>query len=182
MRWLLLRRVEGWESGSRRLSRETSVKGRHRPIQRLFDIAFGADEPPQTLSLPKVSADPILVDAQADVDISDASFDFVRSIRVFAITYQQRRNSDGDCNSWGTVHMGAIRELDGLDPGSAAGGGKAVEHSDDLACLLNSHGQVHARPPQQPPVEETSVRISVSTSPAIAPASLMVSLPSPRFH
>jgi hypothetical protein len=41
---------------------------------------------------------PILVDAQADVDISDATFDFVRSIRVFEITYQQRRSSDGDCS------------------------------------------------------------------------------------
>ena len=52
----------------------------------------------------------ILVDAQADVDISDAAFDFVRSIRVFEITYQQRRNRDGDCNSWETVYMGSYGE------------------------------------------------------------------------
>ena len=87
-----------------------SVKGRQRPIERLFDIAFKADVPPPASSLPQVSADPILVDAQADVDISDAAFDFVRSIRVFEITYQQHRNSDGDCNSWGTVYMGSYGE------------------------------------------------------------------------
>jgi len=26
---------------------------------------------------------------------------------VFEITYQQRRNRDGDCNSWGVVYMGS---------------------------------------------------------------------------
>jgi hypothetical protein len=87
-----------------------SFRGEPRPIERLFDIAFRADVPPAALSLPEVPADPILVDAQADVDISDAAFDFVRSIRVFEITYQQRRSSDGDCNSWGTVYMGSYGE------------------------------------------------------------------------
>jgi hypothetical protein len=81
-----------------------------RPIDRLYDIVFRADLGRRTLSLPEVSTDPILVDAQADVDISDAAFDFVRSIRVFEITYQQRRSSDGDCNSWGTVYMGSYGE------------------------------------------------------------------------
>ena len=47
-----------------------------------------------------------LVQNRADVDISDTAFDFVRSIRVFEITYQQRRNQHGDCNSWGVVYMG----------------------------------------------------------------------------
>jgi hypothetical protein len=62
------------------------------------------------MSLPGVAAAPILVDAQADVDISDAAFDFVRSIHVFEITYQQRRSSDGECNTWGTVYMGRYGE------------------------------------------------------------------------
>jgi len=65
---------------------------------------------PPAFSLPEVSTELALVDAQADVDISDAAFDFVRSIRVFEITYQQRRSSDGDCNSWGTVYMGTYGE------------------------------------------------------------------------
>ena len=29
---------------------------------------------------------------------------------MFEITYQQRRNRDGDCNSWGTVYMGSYGE------------------------------------------------------------------------
>ena len=29
---------------------------------------------------------------------------------MFEITYQQRRSSDGDCNSWGSVYMGSYGE------------------------------------------------------------------------
>ncbi len=87
-----------------------SFRGEQRPIERLYDIAFRADLASPAMSLPGVSAAPILVDAQAEVDISDAAFDFVRSIRVFEITYQQHRSSDGDCNSWGTVYMGTYGE------------------------------------------------------------------------
>jgi len=87
-----------------------SLRGEQRPIERLYDIAFRADLALPALSLPGVSAAPILVDDQADVDISDQAFDFVRSLRVFEITYQQRSNRDGDCNSWGTVYMGSYGE------------------------------------------------------------------------
>ena len=83
---------------------------KQRSLERLFDIAFRADVPSPALSLPQDSADPILVDARADVDISDAAFNFVRSIRVFEITYRQNRSSDGDCNSWGTVYLGSYGE------------------------------------------------------------------------
>jgi len=87
-----------------------NFRGEQRPSERLYDIAFRTDLPPTASSLPEVLAAPILVDAQADVDISDAAFDFVRSVRVFEITYQQRRNRDGDCNSWGTVYLGTYGE------------------------------------------------------------------------
>ncbi len=87
-----------------------NFRGQRRPIERLYDIAFRADVPLADLSLPEVPAGLIPVNAQADVDISDAAFDFVRSIRVFELTYQQRRNSDGDCNSWETVYMGSYGE------------------------------------------------------------------------
>jgi hypothetical protein len=87
-----------------------SFRGEQRPIERLLDIAFQNDVPLAALSLPQGPTELILVDAQADVDISDAAYDFVRSIRVFEITYQQRRNRDGDCNSWGTVYMGSYGE------------------------------------------------------------------------
>lgn len=43
---------------------------------------------------------------QADVDISNPAFDFVRSIRVFEITYQQRRGADDDCNILSAIYEG----------------------------------------------------------------------------
>lgn len=87
-----------------------SFRSEQRPIARLFDITFWGDLPRPVLSLPHVSTDPNRVDAKADVDISGATFDFVRSIRVFEITYHRRRNRDGDCNSWGVVYMGNYGE------------------------------------------------------------------------
>lgn len=44
---------------------------------------------------------------RADIDISDAAFDFVRSVRVFEISHRQHRSSDGDCNSSGSIYMGS---------------------------------------------------------------------------
>ena len=87
-----------------------SFQSEQRPVERLFDIAIRGDVQPLALLRPEVSAASILVDTQANVDISDAAFDFVRSVRVFEITYQQRHNRDGDCNSWGTVYMGSYGE------------------------------------------------------------------------
>ena len=87
-----------------------SFRGDDRSLDRLFDIAVRGDLAAPAMSFPEQAIEPILVDSQADVDISDPAFDFVRSIRVFEITYQQRRSSDGDCNSWGTVYMGSYGE------------------------------------------------------------------------
>jgi hypothetical protein len=84
-----------------------SFHGEQRPIERLYDIAFRADLVQPAVSLPGVSVEPILVDAQADVDISDAAFDFVRSIKVFEITYYQHRGADGDCTRREKVYMGS---------------------------------------------------------------------------
>ena len=82
-----------------------SFRGEAKPIERLFDIAVRG-EPVPLISIPVTLLALQLVQDRADVDISDPAFDFVRSIRVFEITYQQRRSSDGDCNSWGAVYMG----------------------------------------------------------------------------
>lgn len=82
-----------------------SFRGEARPIERLLDIA-ARGEPVPLASIPETPSALQLVQDRADVDISDPAFDFVRSIRVFEITYQQRRSSDGDCNSWGAVYMG----------------------------------------------------------------------------
>ena len=83
-----------------------SFHGEAQPIERLFDIAVRG-EPVPLVSIPETPWALQLVQDRADVDISDPAFDFVRSIRVFEITYQQRRSSDGDCNSWGVVIMGS---------------------------------------------------------------------------
>jgi hypothetical protein len=82
-----------------------SFRGEPKPIERLLDIA-ARSEPVPLVSIPETLWALQLVQDRADVDISDPAFDFVRSIRVFEITYQQRRSSDGDCNSWGAVYMG----------------------------------------------------------------------------
>ena len=82
-----------------------SFRAEAKPIKRLFDIAVRGDPVP-LFSAPEAPWELQLVQDRADVDISDPAFDFVRSIRVFEITYQQRRSSDGDCNSWGSVYMG----------------------------------------------------------------------------
>ena len=94
-----------------------SFRGEAKPIERLFDIAVRG-EPVPLVSVPETPLALQLVQDRADVDISDPAFDFVRSIRVFEITYQQRRSSDGDCNSWGTVYMGSYGDSRRLQPSS----------------------------------------------------------------
>lgn len=75
-------------------------------MERLFDIAVRGDLEPM-VSVPEVPFALQLVQDRADVDISDPAFDFVRSIRVFEITYSQRRTSDGDCVSSSSIYMGS---------------------------------------------------------------------------
>ena len=81
-----------------------------RPMDRLFDIAFPVENARPLISKPGALSDLLRVQDAADVDISDPAFDFVRSIRVFEITYQQHRNSDGDCNTWSAVYEGSYGE------------------------------------------------------------------------
>ena len=80
-----------------------SFRPNDRPMDRLLEITLRADAPPPKISMPAPIADLVRIQDSADVDISDPAFDFVRSIHVFEITYQQHRSSDGDCNSWGSV-------------------------------------------------------------------------------
>ena len=51
---------------------------------------------------------PKLVQQQADIDISGAEFNFIRSIRVFDVRYVRQRESDrsGDCNRSSAVFLG----------------------------------------------------------------------------
>ena len=82
-----------------------SFRGEAKPLERLFDIGVRIEPVPFVL-IPETQLKLQLVQNRADVDISDTAFDFVRSIRVFEITYHHRRNRDGDCTSWGSVYMG----------------------------------------------------------------------------
>ena len=75
-------------------------------MDRLFEAALGADVPAHLVSIPEPGADLLRVQDSADVDISDPAFDFVRSIRVFEITYQQWRNREGDCTSSSAIYAG----------------------------------------------------------------------------
>ncbi len=83
-----------------------SLRTQIRPIEQLFDIAYRTDafQLTSTSDLPQEFR---FVQDKADVDISDPAFDFVRSIRVFEITYQQRHNHDGDCTRSGSVYLGS---------------------------------------------------------------------------
>ena len=81
-----------------------------RPMARLLDIAFPVENALPLFSKPEAQSDLLRVQDAADVDISDPAFDFVRSIRVFEITFQQHRNSDGDCITWSAVYEGSYGE------------------------------------------------------------------------
>jgi hypothetical protein len=86
-----------------------SFRGEAKPIERLFDIAVRGEPVP----LGSISNAPLelqLVQDQANVDISDPAFDFVRSIRVFEITWLQRTSERGDCNSTGIIYEGSYGE------------------------------------------------------------------------
>ena len=63
-------------------------------------VRFDVEEIPR-----EIRTDTGLSAFPALVDTGEAA-----SIRVFEITYQQRRSSDGDCNSWGSVYMGSYGE------------------------------------------------------------------------
>ena len=96
------------------------------------------------MSLLEQAVEPMLVDAQADVDISDSAFDFVRSIHVFEITYQQRRSSDGDCNKWASVYMGSYGEQGDYTrrPSSTAAVPEASDFAVPSSCSSYWHRSV----------------------------------------
>jgi len=76
------------------------------PMERLYDITF---RHPLLIHSEAASASliPVQADDQADIDISDDAFDFVRSIRVYHIQYRQNENRDGDCNRSDSTRLGS---------------------------------------------------------------------------
>ena len=83
-----------------------SFRSTDQSIDRLFEAVLRADAPAPLISIPDPAADLLRVQDSADVDLSDPAFDFIRSIRVFEITYEQHRNHDGDCINWSAVNAG----------------------------------------------------------------------------
>lgn len=63
-----------------------------------------AEQLPEGFALQLVQS----MDTGADIDISDPAFDFVRSIRVYNVTYARQHESgrDGDCNRSFTMRVG----------------------------------------------------------------------------
>ena len=80
-----------------------------RPVERLFDIALRREATPMA-SVPEAPMGFQLVQERADVDISDPAFDFVRSIRVFEITYRQNHSPHGDCSVTSLIYVGTYGE------------------------------------------------------------------------
>jgi len=75
------------------------------PIERLYDITFRHPPliHPEAASAPLV---PVQAGEQADIDISDDAFDFVRSIRVFHIQYQQGKSDKFGCRIQDQTRLG----------------------------------------------------------------------------
>lgn len=68
------------------------------PMQRLYDITYRDPETPyQSVPGEPAYVIPAQAGERADIDISGAAFDFVRSIRVYHIQFRQRENQHGDC-------------------------------------------------------------------------------------
>jgi hypothetical protein len=86
-----------------------SFRREDQPMERLFDIGVRG-EPEPLMPIPDVPLELQLVQDRADADISGPEFDFVRSIRVFEITYSQGQDSDGGCDRHGVVYMGTYGE------------------------------------------------------------------------
>ena len=79
---------------------------RETPMEKLFGVALRRATSSRISSLPEQMPSLALIADQADVDISDPAYDFVRSIHVYQTEFQQHRNHDGDCNRWSSVRLG----------------------------------------------------------------------------
>lgn len=83
-----------------------AVASRPAPVERLLDIAFRDNKGPMLSEGPSLPLTPLPVVDQADVDISDPAYDFVRSIHVYQISYSQHLNHDDACNRRTNLELG----------------------------------------------------------------------------
>lgn len=68
-------------------------------VGRLLDIAFRDTKGPMTSEAPALPLAPLPVAHLADIEISDPTYNFVRSIHVYQIDYTQYRAHDGTCRA-----------------------------------------------------------------------------------
>lgn len=115
-------------------------RGEAQPMERLFDIAVRGEPVPLVLSRETPLALQLVQD-RADVDISDPVFDFVRSIRVFEITYRQRSSEKGECKKTSAIYEGSYGlQGDYLRRQSSP---SAVPTASDLAIPANCRSYSH---------------------------------------
>lgn len=78
-----------------------------RGLEQVFEIGAARSAP--ELNTPSIKPEVTVqtVGNQANVDLSDPAFDFVRSIRVFEITYRQSPKADGFCERSSTIVLGS---------------------------------------------------------------------------
>jgi hypothetical protein len=77
-------------------------------VEHFLDVALRQNAAPKFTPLPDSLLLPVA--DQADIDISDPAYDFVRSIHVYQIEFRQHRNSDCDCNQSSIVRLGTYGE------------------------------------------------------------------------
>jgi hypothetical protein len=87
-----------------------AVARRPAPVERLLDIAFRDIKGPLMSEAPALPLAPLPVVDQADVDISDPTYDFVRSIHVYQIEYRAYHDMDGHCHRPASVMLGTYGE------------------------------------------------------------------------
>ncbi|MEO8243568.1 MAG: hypothetical protein ABI832_14790 [bacterium] len=75
-------------------------------VEHLFDVTMraGGGLKPLPMLPPAIPALPVA--DQADMDISDPAYDFVRSIRVYQTEFQQNPGHDGNCSRSSSVRLG----------------------------------------------------------------------------
>jgi hypothetical protein len=87
-----------------------SLGRKQSPMERLYEIAFREADKGASLSMRESPFGLQLVQDQADVDISDPAYDFVRSIHVFQIDYRRTRDKDGICTTSYSIRRGSYGE------------------------------------------------------------------------
>jgi hypothetical protein len=79
---------------------------RNAPVEKLFDVAGPSPSSlPISLILEPLASLQTIAD-RADVDISDPTYDFVRSIHVYQTEFGQIHGHDDKCTRWSSVRLG----------------------------------------------------------------------------